>query len=233
MCVCREGEPALNQLSPEEARQVLTVALPKGRLFAPSVAFLSTIGAGSCALDYLDRELSVVDLQAGFRYLLVRPSDVVTYVAEGAADVGIVGKDVLLEQEGAVYELVDLGFGECHLAVAAPADAVDGYCDADDFYRTRGESLRVATKYPQFASQYFATRGMRVRVIALRGSVELAPLVGLADVIVDLVSTGETLRANGLVEVEHVADIAARLVVNPVSLKVRPEVEDLLGPLAR
>ncbi len=223
----------MKDVSPEGAAGLLTVALPKGRLFRPSVEFLGTIGAGSCALDHLDRSLSIEDLQTGFRYLLVRPSDVVTYVAEGAADLGIVGKDVLLEEERAVYEMVDLGFGECHLAVAAPRDAVAGCSEARTFYRTRGANLRVATKYPQFSTRYFARCGIRARVIELRGSVELAPLVGLADAIVDLVSSGQTLRANGLVELEHLADITARLVANPVSMKVRPQVEALLGPLAQ
>ncbi|MFO8060924.1 MAG: ATP phosphoribosyltransferase [Bacillota bacterium] len=212
---------------------LLTIALPKGRLFAASVGYLETIGAGSCSLGELDRSLSVVDPGARLQYLLVRPSDVVAYVAEGAADLGVVGKDVLLEDEAPVYELVDLGFGRCHMAVAAPEESSPAGDDPGALYRRLGTDLRVATKYPRFTRRHFAGRGIRARVIELRGSVELAPLVGLADVIVDVVASGRTLLANGLVEVEHLADVTARLVANPVALKVKPRVEELLGSTGR
>lgn len=209
----------------------ITIALPKGRLYEPAVSFLRRMQQDVAALDDAGRRLCVCTADGRLRYLLVRPSDVVTYVAEGVADVGIVGKDTLMEDQGEVYELYDLEFGGCHLAVAAPAESVAPYECAEGFYRGTGTVLRVATKYPRVARRHFGQVGIPARVIPLRGSVELAPLVGLADVIVDLVATGGTLKANGLVEVEHICDVTARLVVNPVSMKVKTQVESMLRPL--
>ena len=146
-------------------------------------------------------------------FLIVRPTDVPTYVEYGAADVGIVGKDVLMEQESDVYEPLDLGFGACRIAVAA----LNGQASRDRL----SSKIRVATKYPKVTERYFNQRGMPVEIIKLYGSIELAPLVGLADRIVDLVETGNTLKAHDLVEVECIARSTARLVVNRASLKLK------------
>jgi len=214
--------------------EYVTLALPKGRLLAPSLCVLRSLGIPSDALDEIDRRLCVFDRDSGFRYLLVRPSDVVTYVSEGAADLGIVGKDTLLETPGSVYELYDLGFGRCHLAVAAEKEMAKQHCDnPGNLYRSRGLPLRIATKYPRTTEKHFRTYGLDTHIIALRGSIELAPLVGLADVIVDLVSSGRTLKANQLAEVEFLADVTARLIANPVSLKVHRRMGTLLEPLRR
>lgn len=219
--------PTVGGVGPES----ITVALPKGRLYDPAVKFLGEMKLDTEFLEDAGRRLCMCSADGRFRYVLVRPSDVVTYVAEGVADMGIVGKDTLMEDEGEVYELYDLEFGGCHLSVAAPSESVAPYECAEDFYRGTGTVLRIATKYPRVARRHFEEAGIASRVIYLRGSVELAPLVGLADAIVDLVATGGTLRANGLVEVEHISDITARLVVNPVSLKVKAQVERMLRPL--
>ncbi len=146
-------------------------------------------------------------------YVLARPSDVPTYVAHGAADIGVVGKDVLLESEADVLELVDLGYGTCRFVVAAPEDSIDRSLDE---YRHLG-SLEVATKYPRVAERHFQRRGIQVEIIKLGGSVELAPQVGLSDWIVDLVSTGRTLRENRLAIVEEIATCTARLIANRAS----------------
>ncbi len=215
-------------------RSICTLALPKGRLLEPSVDVLRAIGIPSGAMEEIGRRLCVSDHENGFRYLLVRPSDVVTYVSEGVADLGIVGKDTLLEDAGSVYELYDLGFGRCHLAVAAEKELADRYRDdPGSLYRSMGSTLRIATKYPKTTEHHFRQYRTPTHIIALRGSVELAPLVGLADVIVDLVSSGRTLKANQLSEVEFLADITARLIANPVSLKVHRRIGTLLEPLRR
>ena len=211
----------------------LTFALPKGRLLEPAVEFLRSIGYASPCLEQMGRHLLLEDEERSLRYLLVRPSDVVTYVAEGAADLGIVGKDVLLEENRPVYEVMDLGFGACHLAVAAPRDRWQGYATPAEFFRSCTPKLRVATKYPAVAARHFAEQNLSIHSIPLRGSVELAPLVDLADVIVDLVSTGRTLLANDMVELERVAEVTARLTVNPVSLRVKPRIAELLARLRR
>jgi len=219
----------LMKRSHDEAR--VTVALPKGRLFEPAVNFLTSIDWADAKVKQMDRVLLLDDTARSVRYLLVRPSDVITYVSEGAADFGIVGKDVILEEARPVYEVIDLGFGACYLAVAAPAGRFEAFDNPEDFYRSQLPELRVATKYPKIAAEHFARRGIPIHSIALKGNVELAPLVDLADVIVDLVSTGGTLRANDLVELETIAQISARLVVNSVSLRVKPRIGSLLRAL--
>ncbi len=213
------------------SKDLVNIALPKGRLEFPSRQFLAEVGLAREDADWPDRALVQHDPILGVRYLLVRPSDVVTYVSEGAADVGIVGKDVIMEADLSVYEVLDLGFGECRLGVAAPSRVSADYPCPEDFYRSRGDMLRVATKYPNIAERHFSHLGLPVRAIPLRGSVELAPMVGLADVIVDLVSTGKTLETNEMVLLEEVARITARLIVNPVSMKVRPRITNLLGDI--
>ena len=193
----------------------LTFALPKGRILEDTVALLRQCGI-ACASLLEDSRKLVFD-EGGYRFLVVRAQDVPTYVEHGAADLGVVGKDVLLEQQPEVYEPLDLGFGFCRLVVAEPVAA-----------REQGGSeawshLRVATKYPRLAEAHFRRRGTQVELIKLYGSIELAPLVGLADQVVDLVSTGETLRQNGLVEVETLLESTCRLIVNRASMKTRTQ----------
>jgi ATP phosphoribosyltransferase len=189
----------------------LTLALPKGRLLDGALELLREIGVDG--VDAESRKLIFTDPGRGLRLLLLKPADVPAYVGYGAADLGIVGKDILLEQEPDVYEPLDLGFGFCRLVVAEPR----GLWERDD--PSRWSWVRVATKYPRLTEQYFSKRGIQVEIVRLDGSIELAPLVGLAERIVDLVQTGETLRENGLVEVAEIARSTARLIVNRASMK--------------
>lgn len=171
----------------------------------------------------------VIDAADGTRFVTTRPSDVPTYVEAGAADIGIVGRDVLIEQNPDLYQLLDLGFGRCRMAYATP-EGPDPTAEAIE----RLGAVRVATKYPRSAAAHFDRTGRHAEVIKVNGSVELAPLVGLADGIVDLVQTGTTLRENGLVEREHVFASSARLVANRVSHKLRAElIDELAGRLQR
>jgi ATP phosphoribosyltransferase len=190
---------------------MLTLALPKGRLLDPALALLAGMGIGG--IEPASRRLLLADEQAGLRFILLKPADIPTYVEYGAADLGIVGKDILLEQQPDVYEPVDLGFGFCRLVVAEPREL----WERDD--PARWSWVRVATKYPRLTEGYFSERGIQVEMVRLDGSIELAPLVGLAERIVDLVQSGETLRANGLVEVAEILTSTARLIVNRASLK--------------
>jgi ATP phosphoribosyltransferase len=189
----------------------LTLALPKGRLLDDALELLRAIGVDG--VDAASRKLLFSDPRRGLRLLFLKPTDVPAYVTYGAADLGIVGKDILLEQEPDVYEPVDLGFGVCRLVVAEPREL----WERDD--PTKWSWVRVATKYPRMTERYFSERGVQVEIVRLDGSIELAPLVGLAERIVDLVQTGETLRANGLVEVAEIARSTARLIVNRASMK--------------
>jgi ATP phosphoribosyltransferase regulatory subunit len=189
----------------------LRIALAQGALLANTRVALAAAGLATDALADGGRRLVVPGADAEF--VLARPSDVATHVAHGAADVGIVGKDVLLESEADVLELVDLQYGLCRFVVAAPEDSLDRSMDE---YRHLG-SLEVATKYPRVAERHFQGRGIQVEIIKLSGSVELAPQVGLADWIVDLVSTGRTLKENRLAIVEEIAVCTARLIANRVS----------------
>ena len=189
----------------------LTLALPKGRLLDPALALLGAMGIKG--LDVDTRRLLLTDDEAGLRFIFLKPADIPTYVEYGAADLGVVGKDILLEQQPDVYEPVDLGFGFCRLVVAEPREL----WTRDD--PARWSWVRVATKYPTLTERYFSERGIQVEIVRLDGSIELAPLVGLAERIVDLVQSGETLRANGLVEVAEIMTSTARLIVNRASLK--------------
>ncbi len=190
----------------------LRVALAQGALMPDTRAALAAAGLPTDVLDNGDRRL-LVPAGDDTTYVLSRPGDVPTYVSHGAADVGIVGKDVLLESDADVLELVDLGYGVCTFVVAAPQDTIDRSLDE---YRHLG-SLEVATKYPRVAAAHFQRRGIQVEIIKLGGSIELAPQVGLSDWIVDLVSTGRTLRENRLAVVEEIAVCTARLIANRVS----------------
>jgi ATP phosphoribosyltransferase len=189
----------------------LTLALPKGRLLEGALDLLRRIGVEGVDAD--SRRLIFSDSRRGLRLLFLKPADVPSYVAYGAADLGIVGKDILLEQDPDVYEPLDLGFGFCRLVVAEPAEV----WQRDD--PSTWSWVRVATKYPRMTERYFSERGIQVEIVRLDGSIELAPLVGLADRIVDLVQSGDTLRANGLVEVAEIARSTARLIVNRASMK--------------
>ena len=192
-------------------KEQLTLALPKGRLLDAALRLLHELGVDG--VDQDSRKLIFTDVRRGLRLLLLKPTDIPAYVLYGAADLGIVGKDVLLEQEPDVYEPLDLGFGFCRLVVAEPREL----WERDD--PAKWSWVRVATKYPRLAEQYFTDRGIQVEIVRLDGSIELAPLVGLAERIVDLVQSGETLRANGLVEVAEITRSTARLIVNRASMK--------------
>lgn len=188
----------------------VTIALSKGRILEESLPLLSRLGlepAGD-----IDRLLRVPSRAPDVQFLIIRPTDVPTYVEYGAADLGIVGKDILMEHGGAaLYEPLDLRIARCRLSVAAPKDYV----------AQPGKRLRVATKYPEITKRHYAASGQQVEIIKLYGSMELAPLVGLADVIVDLVATGKTLVANGLVEIERITEVTSRLVANKASMKMK------------
>ena len=207
----------------------ITLALSKGRIFDDTVPLLAAAGIPVDPDATRSRRLILPTGDPGLRLIIVRASDVPTYVQYGAADLGVAGKDVLLEHGGdGLYQPIDLGIGVCRLCVAVP----EGFDYAQAV--RRGARLRIATKYLSTARQHFAAKGVHVDLIKLYGSMELAPLVGLADAIVDVVSTGGTLKANQLVEVEEIAPISARLVVNQASLKTRAaRLEPLLERLAR
>jgi len=207
----------------------LTLALSKGRIFDETLPLLAAAGIAPAEDPDTSRKLIIGTNQAGVCLLIVRASDVPTYVQYGAADVGIAGRDVLLEHGGeGLYQPLDLEIGRCRMAVATRR----GFDWAGTVQR--GARIRVATKYVHTAREHFAAKGMHVDLIKLYGSMELAPLTGLADVIVDLVSTGNTLKANDLVAVEDIMPISSRLVVNPAALKLkRSAVQPLLDALAR
>ncbi len=208
------------------SRQVeaLSIALPKGRLLRPSLGILRGIGLICPDVDELDRRLVYETADSHVRFIIARPADVPAYVEHGAADLGITGKDALIEGDWNVCELLDLGFGQCRMAVAAPAAAGPDPAAALSGLRLQrlGHTLRVATKFPGIARRYFAPRrDLCVQIIKLNGAVEIAPIVGLADVIVDIVDTGRTLADNGLVEVEEIMQVSARLIANRASLQLK------------
>lgn len=192
----------------------LTLALPKGRMLNPSLALLKKIGIGCRGLNATTRKLVFDDAKNTLRLVIVRAVDVPSYVEYGAADLGIVGKDVLLEQDPDVYEPVDLRFGACRLVVAAPKNGAGPR-------RWPAVKTRIATKYPRVTEQYFSEKGLPVEIIKLSGNIELAALVGLADRVVDLVTTGRTLRENDLAIEDVISNATARLIVNRASLKTR------------
>jgi ATP phosphoribosyltransferase len=195
---------------------VITLALSKGRIFDETLPMLAAAGIQVLEDPEKSRKLILPTNQPDVRVVLVRATDVPTYVEYGGADLGVTGKDVLLEHGGAgLYQPLDLGIARCHMAVAVP----DGF-DYPAAMR-QGSRITVASKYTTIARDFFADKGVHVDLIKLYGSMELAPLTGLADAIVDLVSTGKTLQANKLVEVEHIMDISAQLVVNQAALKLK------------
>lgn len=196
----------------------LTLALSKGRIFEETLPLLEAAGIRVTEDPEKSRKLILATNDPGVRVIIVRASDVPTYVQYGAADFGVAGKDVLHEHGGeGLYQPIDLNIAKCRMSVAVSA----GFDYKSAVHQ--GARLRVATKYTETAREHFASKGVHVDLIKLYGSMELAPLVGLSDAIVDLVSTGSTLRANNLVEVEHIMDISSRLVVNQAALKLKRE----------
>jgi ATP phosphoribosyltransferase len=198
----------------------LTIAVPRGALFDGALDLLDALGVDTSEVRVNDRKLLFED--AGI--VTMRPSDVPTYVEHGSADIGITGKDVLLEQsDRAVYELLDLGFGRCRMVVAAQ----EGGDPIGSALRRLGR-VRIATKYPRIAERHFSETGRQAEIVEVKGSVELAPLTGLADAIVDLTATGTTMRENHLVEHEQIGVMTARLIANPVSHKLKAAAVDAL-----
>ena len=202
----------------------ITIALSKGRIFKETLPLLAAAGITPLDDPETSRKLILATSQPNVRLVIIRATDVPTYVQWGAADLGVAGKDVLMEHGGdGLYEPLDLRIARCRMMVAGVKDATLG-----------ARRLRIATKYVQSTRRHFAAQGKQVEVIKLYGSMELAPLVGLADLIVDLVESGSTLKANGLVPLEHIADISSRLVVNKASWKMKhPTVMGLIETLRR
>jgi ATP phosphoribosyltransferase len=194
----------------------LTVALPKGKLFVPAAAMLAKLGYTAEGLSEKSRKLVIANDEKRLRFIITKTADLPTYVEYGAADIGIIGKDVLLEENKDVYELLDLKFGLCRMMVAVPAalrrEKLSDYAH-----------MRVATKYPKVAERFFHSMGMQMELIKLNGSIELAPMVGLAEMIVDLVETGRTLKENNLVEIAQIHTATARFIANRVSFKMKFE----------
>jgi ATP phosphoribosyltransferase len=208
---------------------MITIALSKGRIFDETVPLLAAAGVATRDDPERSRKLVLATNRSDVRVIIVRAADVPTYVQYGAADMGVAGKDVLGEHGGqGLYQPLDLNIARCRIMVAV----ADGF----DYHRAvrQGARLKVATKYVQTAREHFAAKGVHVDLIKLYGSMELAPLVGLADAIVDLVSSGDTLKANGLTPVEEIASVSARLIVNQAALKLKREaVQPLLDAFAR
>ena len=194
----------------------LNIALPKGRLGEKVLAIFEEAGFPCPAIHEPGRKLIFENEAAKVRYFWVKPSDVAIYVERGAADIGVAGKDILLEYQPDIYELLDLGIGKCRMAVAAKKDYRDD----------PGRTLRVATKFSNIATEYYRSQGRDIDIIHLNGSIELAPILGLSDVIVDIVETGTTLRENNLTVLEDVVPISARLIANKASYKFKSAVID-------
>lgn len=197
---------------------MINIALPKGRLGEKVYNLFESLGYGCPAIKENSRKLVFEDEKNKVRYFWVKPSDVAIYVLTGVADVGVVGKDIILEQKPDVYELLDLGFGKCRMAVAGkkgermPTD----------------KTIRVATKFPEIAKKYFASKSRKIDIIKLNGSIELAPILGMSDVIVDIVETGTTLKENDLEVYETVVDISARFIANKTGFRFKTEQIELM-----
>lgn len=190
--------------------EMITIALAKGRLAEQAMDLLEGMGIDCSAPRDPGRKLVLENGEQAIRFILVKPADVPTYVEHGVADMGVVGKDTLMEENRPLYELLDLGFGKCRLCIAGYPGRPAGYANE-----------RVATKYPNIARNYYAAQGRNIQIIKLNGSVELGPIVGLSDVILDIVEGGSTLKANGLTVLEEICPVSARLVVNRVALKTK------------
>ncbi|MBE5795899.1 MAG: ATP phosphoribosyltransferase [Clostridiales bacterium] len=204
---------------------VITFALAKGRLAEQAFTLLENLGIDCSEPRNPGRQLVLWDRKNNIRFILVKPSDVPTYVDHGVADFGVVGKDTLLEAGRPLYEVLDLTFGRCRLCIA-------GYADQSHQQATRA-TFRVATKYPSVARSFYDAKGQTIEIIELHGSIELGPVIGLSDVILDIVESGSTLRANGLTVLEDVCECSARLVVNRVSMKTkRDRIREIIDGLA-
>jgi len=197
-------------------REPLIIALPKGRIMKEAVSLFKKIGITAKDILTNSRKLIFEDKNANIKFMSIRAQDVPAYVEYGAADMGIVGKDVLLEQQRDIYEPLDLDIGFCRMVVAEPKKL----CRKDN--PRHWTHIRVATKYPNITMRYFLNKGIQVEIIKLYGSIELAPILGLSERIVDLVSTGETLRKNGLIEVEEIMKVTSKLIANRAALKIKP-----------
>jgi ATP phosphoribosyltransferase len=198
---------------------MLNIALPKGRLGEKVYDIFEKAGFECPSIRENNRKLVFENPEKQVRYFWVKPSDVSIYVERGAADIGVAGKDILLEYRPDVYEMLDLNMGKCRMAVAAPAD----------FHDDENRTLRVATKFTNIAANYYASIGRQIDIIKLNGSIELAPILGLSDVIVDIVETGTTLRENNLSVVQEILPISARLIANKASFQFKSaQIEDLL-----
>lgn len=198
--------------------EMLNVALPKGRLGEKVLAMFEAAGFPCPSIHETNRKLIFENEEAGVRYFWVKPSDVAIYVERGAADIGVAGKDILLEYEPDIYELLDLKIGKCKMAVAAKKD----------FRDDPGRTLRVATKFSNIATNYYRSLGRDIDIIHLNGSIELAPILGLSDVIVDIVETGTTLKENNLTVFADVVPISARLIANKANYKFKNKTIDNL-----
>ena len=196
----------------------LTIAMPKGRIFEEAYELLIQAGYKLPTEMELSRKLLIEIPEEKIRFILAKPMDVPVYVEHGVADIGIAGKDVLLEQQRTVHELLDLKISRCYIASAGLPNT-----------KLNEVAPRIATKYPTIATNYYKEIGEQVEIIELNGSIELAPMINLADRIVDIVSTGRTLKENGLVEYERIADVSSRLIANPVSYRMKSErIQDLV-----
>ena len=198
---------------------MLNIALPKGRLGEKVYSMFESAGFECPSIKENNRKLTFENAEKGVRYFWVKPSDVAIYVERGAADIGVAGKDILLEYKPDVYELLDLNMGICKMAVAAP----------EDFRDNRSRALKVATKFANIAKAHYASVGREIDIIHLNGSIELAPILGLSDVIVDIVETGRTLAENGLEVIEDVVPISARLIANKASSKFKGDMIDKIA----
>ena len=204
-------------------KPMLNVALPKGRLGEQVYAMFEKAGFECPSVKENNRKLIFENEEVGVRYFWVKPSDVAIYVERGAADIGVAGKDILLEYEPDIYELLDLDIGKCRMAVAAK----------EDFRDDPQNTLRVATKFSNIAKNYYTGKGREIDIIHLNGSIEIAPILGLSDVIVDIVETGTTLKENNLSVFETIVPISARLIANKASYKFKSEpIEAILQSLA-
>ena len=197
-----------------EDMQYLTIALPKGKLFYLAKDLFAKVGYSAEKLEEKSRKLVITNEELKIKFIIAKTADVPVYVEHGAADIGIIGKDVLMESDKDVYELLDLGFGRCHLMMAVPKDKKRA--KLTDYAHTR-----VATKFPHIAEKFFNSKGMQMEYIKMNGSIELGPIVGLSESIVDIVETGTTLRENNLQEIAFIAEATARLIANRASFKLK------------
>jgi len=209
------------------SKEILNIALSKGRVFNESLELLLKAGIQIIPEDINSRKLVISDTDRRYRFFLLKPVDVPTYVEYGVADVGIAGRDVLMESNADIHQPLDLRIGRCKMVVAAPK------AKAQQDYKALS-SVRIATKYPRITTEYFTGRGLPVEIITLSGSVELAPLLGLSDRIVDLVASGRTLADNGLEIIETISEISARFVVNRASYQVKRQgITEMIDRLAK